>query len=88
MDVSYLKMLRANNVTNTVDILETELDGSISDLGFNLSKIQKAKRDPQELKTLLRAKEYREQFPHTNEYSQIDQMVSNAFLLVSNQADK
>jgi hypothetical protein len=91
IDVALLKRLRANNVTNTVGVLETELDGSVSALGFYMGETPKANREPQQLKALQIAKEYREKYPQT--YTNADeivmsQMVSNAFLLVSDQTNK
>jgi hypothetical protein len=87
-DVKILEQLRADNVTNSIAALETRLDGSIGELGLYMNKISKADRDPQALKALQMAKEYREKYPHPHtDYPEIDQMVSNAFSLVSDQGD-
>ena len=89
LDVAVLKELRANNDTNAIGLLETRLDSSVMELGYNLNNIPQNKRDPQDLQTLQIAKSYREKYPHPNPgYPIIDQMVSNAFLLVSAQPDK
>lgn len=89
LDVAVLEKLRAHNVTNAIDALEIRLDGSIGELGFYLSGIPKNKRDPQDLKVLQMAKSYREKYPHPHiDYPEIDQMVSNAFLLVEDQINK
>jgi hypothetical protein len=93
LDVAILKELRTkNNVTNAIDVLEIRLDSSIGELGLYLNEIPKIKRDPQDLKSLQIAKNYREKYPrtypHTDvDYSEIDQFVSNAFLLVSDQTN-
>ena len=88
IDVRLLERLRANNITNTIEGLETRLDGSIGELGIYLKDIPKNKRDPQDIKSLQMAKSYREKYPRTNiDYPEIDQMTSNAFLLVSDQTN-
>jgi hypothetical protein len=81
-DVALLNRIRSNNVTNAVDVLETDLDGSVGMLGLYLKNIPKTER-VEVLKTLQRVKEYRDKFPHSNDYyPEINQVDSNAFLLV------
>jgi hypothetical protein len=89
MDVALLKQLRADDVSNATDLLEVQLDGSVGTLGLYMSNVPKAKRDPLLLKTLQTAKTYLEKFPYTNSSNpEIDQSVSNAFSLVSDQNGK
>ena len=81
-DVALLNRIRSNNVTNAVDVLETDLDGSVGMLGLYLKNIPKTER-VEVLKTLQMVKEYRDKFPHSNDYyPEINQVDSNAFLLV------
>lgn len=83
MDVSLLKQLRANNVTNAIDLLEIELDGSVVGLGVYLRDIPESRRDPTHLEILSQAKGYRSKFPHQSSSPLGDQMISNAFSLVN-----
>jgi hypothetical protein len=80
-DVALLNRVRSNNVTDVVDVLETRLDGSVAKLGFYFKDIPESER-AEVLKTLHRVKEYRDKFPHTNDVPEINQAVSNAFLLI------
>jgi len=86
-DVSVLNQLQANNVTNAVRQLDTELDGSLMSLWFFRKDIASSDRD-MALKTLRKAKEYRTKFPHKSGYAEIDQTVSNALSLVDVPAGK
>jgi hypothetical protein len=88
IDVHLLNSLRSNNVTNAIDLLEIELDGSVVGLGTYLRDIPESRRDSTQMKILGRAKEYRSKFPHESSSSLGDQMISNAFLLVDVQTNK
>ena len=72
-----LKNLRANNITNSVELLEGNLDGSLMVLDATMDYIPKSEQD-NELKVFTKAKEYRVQFPRKTESSETDQAVSNA----------
>jgi hypothetical protein len=80
-DVALLNRIRSNNVTNAVDVLETKLDTSVGMLGFYFKDIPESER-VEVSKTLQEVKAYRDKFPHTNDYPEINQAISNAFLLV------
>jgi cobalamin-dependent methionine synthase I len=81
MDVGVLNQLQANNITNAIRLLDTELDGSLVTLWFFRDDIRPSDRDIT-LGTLRKAKEYRAKFPHQGDSSTIDETVSNAFSLV------
>ena len=84
-DVALLNRIRSNHASEAVAVLETKLDGSLGLLGLYFKDIPKSER-VQALKTLQRVKEYRDRFPYTNDYTEINLVVSNAFsLLVTNQ---
>jgi hypothetical protein len=72
-----LKNLRANNITNAVELLESSLDGSLMVLDATMDYVPKSEQD-KELKVFEKVKEYRIQFPRKTESLETDQAVSNA----------
>lgn len=82
LDVSVLNQLRADNMTNAIDLLETRLDGSLIELGVYFGETPKSQREPVHLKILRMAKEYRSKFPHTSGHLEIDEGVARALALV------
>jgi hypothetical protein len=82
IDVSVLNCIRKNDVTNAAELLETELDGSLIGLSAYVESTPKAQRDQMDMKIIQRAKDYRSKFPHENSEPEINQAISNAFLLV------
>jgi hypothetical protein len=72
-----LKSLRANKVTNSVELLEGSLDGSLMVLDATMDYIPKSEQDKQ-LKVFGKIKAYRAQFPRKTEDLETDQAVSNA----------
>jgi|GEM_PF-2044157 hypothetical protein len=89
-DVHLLSWLRSNNVTNTVDLLEIQLDGSVVGLGVYLQNLPESERDPTQVKILQQAKAYRSKFPHKSSSPLGDQMISNIFssVEIENQNNK
>lgn len=71
-----LERLRANNVTNSIELLEVNLDGSIILLDTTKDYVPKSERE-KELEFLRKAKEYRVRFPRKSEDSEYNQEVSN-----------
>jgi uncharacterized protein YneF (UPF0154 family) len=88
MDMAALNRIRSNNVTNAIKLLETELDGSMITLGLYLKDIPKSQLDADQLKALRRIKDYRDKFPHTNEYPELNRIISNALLLADVETNK
>lgn len=87
-DTLLLNSLRTKKLTNAIDLLEVELDGSVIGLGVYLHNLPESSRDPMQLKILQQAKDYRSKFPRKNGFPLSDQMVSNAFSLVSMKTHK
>ena len=82
-DVHLLTWLRSNDATNTIELLEVQLDGSIIGLGDYLKNCAGFDRDPTQVKILQQAKAYRTKFAHKSGSSSVDEAISNAFLLVN-----
>jgi hypothetical protein len=87
-DVTVLTWIRKNDVTNAVEFLENDLDGSLMDFSILVNDVPKSKIDPQDLKSLRIAKSYRDKFPYTNEDVEISQTISNGFLLLDVKTNK
>jgi hypothetical protein len=87
MDVSVLNQLQANNITNAIRLLDTQLDGSLITLWFFRNDITPSDRDTT-LGILRKAKEYRAKFPHRSGSPTIDESVSNALSLVDVSVEK
>ena len=77
-----LKRLRADDRTNAVELLEVKLNGALVGLGAFLSEIPKSRRDPTNIKAIQMAKDYRAQFPRTNDSPQIQNAIADAFGLL------
>jgi hypothetical protein len=71
-----LKNLRANRITNAVELLEGRLDGCLMVLDATTDYVPKSQQDKQS-KLFEKIKEYRSQFPRNTEDLEIDQAVSN-----------
>ena len=88
MDVAVLNRIRSNNVTNAIDLLELELDSSVETLGLYLKDTPKSQLDADQLKALRRIKDYRDKFPHTNEYPELNRLISNTLSLADVETNK
>ena len=80
--VGLLKRLRAGNSTGAVEVLEYRLDSALLGLGALLPSIPESRRDRSYLKAIQKAKDYRTQFPRTNESPEITEGVARAFTLL------
>ncbi len=84
--VGILKRLRAGDSTNAVELLEIKLDGALIGLGAFLPNIPEARRDPLHIKVVRTARDYRAQFPRTNDSPEIAEGVAHAFTLLDGQS--
>jgi len=80
--VGILKRLRAGDSTNAVELLEIKLDGALVGLGAFLPEIPEARRDPLHIKVIRTARDYRAQFPRTNDSPEIAEAIAQAFILL------
>ena len=80
--VGLLKRLRAGNSTGAVEVLEYRLDSALIGLGALLPSIPESRRDRSYLKAIQKAKDYRTQFPRTNDSPEITEGVARAFTLL------
>jgi hypothetical protein len=74
--VDTLKLLRSNDITNSIEGLEMELDENLAVLNQTVDYLPEPARD-EELKVLQKAKAYRAKFPRKTQSPEIDQAVSN-----------
>jgi hypothetical protein len=88
MDVGILNRIRSNNVTNAIELLEIEVDGSVETLGLWLNEMPKLRLDADQLKALRKVKDYRDKFPHTNEYPELNRIISNTLSLADVKTNK
>ena len=83
-----MNRLRANNVTNAIDFLETDLDDSLIRLGDWFSTNSTSLDNQLQLKALRNVKEYRNEFPYTNRQPEINLAVSNVLSLADLETNK
>jgi hypothetical protein len=76
--VVVLNRLRTGNTNSAIEVMETLVDGDLISLQATVGQQSPNKRDPDHIKLLQRAREYRSKYPHTNSYSEVDLTVSNA----------
>jgi len=81
-NVAILTQIRSNNLTNGIDRLESNLDGSllvlIGSQTFDMPQFQR-----EQLQNAFRiAKDYRNKFPHENEQPEVSRAITKAFSLV------
>jgi lipid-binding SYLF domain-containing protein len=63
MTVAILERLRGRQTAEAIELLEVQLEGAMTGLEASLSARPKAERQPNSLKILDRAKDYRSRFP-------------------------
>jgi uncharacterized protein YneF (UPF0154 family) len=87
VSIQALKKIRSNETSNSnaVEYLEYQLDCAVAGLGQYIGHHPLSDRDsfPATMVTLRLAKNYREQFPHTNQDVSIQKDIEQAFSLVN-----
>jgi hypothetical protein len=88
-DVNLLNLLRTNNTAKAIENLEGELDSDLVRLDQSMSNSPSSPIiDPFVLTFIQDAKKYRQHFPHSNCDTNVDQEISNLFLLVNSPTNK
>ena len=82
-----LKCLRAGNTTGAIELLESDLDGSLMVLGSLIPNAPGSHR-PLYLKAIQLSRDYRARFPNTNNPPEITDAVQRAFTLLDGQPQK
>ena len=88
---NFVKNMKLNNLFDMLiaaDFLEIDLDGSLIGLGAWLNTNSVSFDKDIELKALQSAKNYRDKFPHTNPYPELNQAISKTFSLVDVETNK
>ena len=85
--VAEIKMLRAGQITNTVQLLETRIDGDLIGLTPFLSDRREFDRYPSNIKSLQTVKDYRAQFPRKSDAPELDAGADKAFDLLNAQTN-
>jgi hypothetical protein len=88
MSVAEIKMLRAGQVTNTTELLETTIDGDLVGLTPFLTDRREFDRDPSNIKALQTVKDYRAKFPRKTDSAEFDANVAKAFDLLDGQTER
>lgn len=81
--VAQVKMLRAGQITNTVELLERRIDGDLIGLTPFLVDRQEFYRNPSNIKALQTVKEYRAKYPRKSESAELDGAADKAFDLLN-----
>jgi hypothetical protein len=82
-EVHVLDLLRKNDITNAVDLMEVNLNGSLETLGLFITTDPKEEIDSNTVKMLRIGKAYRDKYPFNSDDPSVDQIVSNALLQVA-----
>ena len=81
--VGILKSLRSGKSTTAVELLEIKLDGALVGLGAGLSDIPAPRRDPLHIRAIQSARDYRSEFPRTNDSPEVAEAIAKAFTLLN-----
>src|ERR1051326_6380525 len=76
--VSVLKRLRAGETNSAAELLEIQLDGALIGLGAMCHQTGVHKRNSMLQKTLARARDYRKQYPRSDENAEVGAAITNA----------
>ena len=85
--IAEIKMLRGSQTTNTIQILETRIDGDLIGLTPFLAEKQEFDRYPSNIKALQTVKNYRTKFPRKSDSPELDAAADKAFDLLNGQAE-
>jgi hypothetical protein len=80
--VRILERLRDGNTTGPVELLEIKLDGALIGLGAIIPEIPESRRDPNYIRAVGIARDYRSKFPRTNDSPDVSDGVARAFSLL------
>ena len=87
MSVAELKMLRTGQTTNTMELLETTIDGDLVGLTPFLNDRREFNRYPSNIKALQTVKDYRTKFPRKTDSAEFDAYAAKAFDLLNGQTE-
>lgn len=87
MSVGEIKLLRAGQTTNTLELLETRIDGDLIGLTPFLADRREFARIPSSLKSLQTVKDYRTKYPRKSDSAELDAAANKAFDLLNGQTD-
>jgi hypothetical protein len=85
--VAEIKMLRAGQTTNTVELLEMRIDGDLIGLTPFLADRREFDRNPSNIKALQTVKDYRTKYPRKSESAELDAAADKAFDLLNGQTN-
>jgi hypothetical protein len=85
ISVAELEMLRAGQATNTMELLETTIDGDLVGLSPFLTDRREFNRYPSNIKALQTVKDYRAKFPRKTDSAEFDANAAKAFDLLDGQ---
>jgi hypothetical protein len=83
-----LNVLRTNNTAKAISNLEMNLDWDLIFLNMDMSNAPESPLNPYFQKAILKAKEYRSQFPYKSDNRLEDEDVSNVFLRINTSTNK